>query len=158
MQWKKSIHITECSKLGQHMSKARNLSYVTPNVLHSVIWMDIFFPLHTFGNGGYFIITIFDFDTSGLLPLLRNMFVTLHNGQEGQKSGGKWVQVAFTGIGSYIFLLESRWSLHFLHTFREVVLLRDIVVGKTIKILKRRAAAQKAKIAKKVHKPPLGPY
>ena len=43
-----------------------------------------FFSLHTFRNAGYFIITIFDFDTSGLIPLLRNM---LHNGREGQK---KW--------------------------------------------------------------------
>jgi hypothetical protein len=60
--------------------------------------------LHTFRNAGYFIITIFDFDASGLIPLLRNTFETLHNGREGQKSGKKWVQVAFTDRELHLLL------------------------------------------------------
>ena len=48
--------------------------------------------------------TIFDFDASGLIPLLRNTFETLHNGREGQKSGKKWVQVAFTNKGVTSFV------------------------------------------------------
>ena len=48
--------------------------------------------------------TIFDFDASGLIPLLRNTFETLHNGREGQKSGKKWVQVAVTNRELHLFV------------------------------------------------------
>ena len=86
MQWKK-IHSYNVG--GDISQKARNISYVNPNVLQSVIWMDIFFPLHTFRNAGYFIITIFDCDTFGHIQLLRNTFERLHNGWEGQKKVAK---------------------------------------------------------------------
>ena len=101
--------------------------------------MDIFFPLHTFRNAGYFIITIFDFDNPRSHPTIAQHVwnVAQWLGREGQKSGKKWVQVAFTNRELHL-LLEWRWSLHFLHTFREIVLLRDAVLGKTGKILKNR--------------------
>ena len=87
--------------------------YITPNVLHSVIWMEIFFFVAYIQECRLFYYYYF-----WLWRLRSHPTITQHVWNVAQwargtkKSGKKWVQVAFTNRELHL-LLESRWSLQF---------------------------------------------
>ena len=115
MQWKKNVHSDNRLKyVGVNIWYVSCfLTYVTPNI----IWMD-FFSLHTFRNASYFIITIFDFDTSGHIQLLRNTFERLHNGWEGQKKWQKMTGTAWNQRVLTVVTLAFSFLLIFSPSFR----------------------------------------